>query len=146
MSGQRAADEAAVRQRIDGLVDAVRAMDLDAVRRFFADDVVSFDIVPPLRHVGVAAKTRNWRDVFTVYQPPMGYEIHDLTVTVGGDVAFAHSLNRISGTLRNGAANDGWVRWTGCFEKIDGEWFIAHDQVSVPVDMASGKALLELRP
>jgi ketosteroid isomerase-like protein len=139
-------EEAAIRRRIDGLVEAVRAEDIDGVRRFFAADVVSFDIVPPLRHVGLDAKTRNWQDVFAAYRHPLGYEIHGLTVTVGGDVAFAHSLNRISGTLRNGVHSASWVRWTGCFQKIGGDWFIAHDQVSVPVDMTTGKALLDLLP
>lgn len=139
-------DEAEIRQRIDGLLDAIRDADLDGVKQFFAPDIVSFDIVPPLRHVGAEAKWRNWADVFAVYQRPLGYETRDLTITVGGDVAFGYSVNRISGTLRNGATNATWVRWTGCFRKIDGTWLIAHDQVSVPVDMMSGRALLDLQP
>jgi ketosteroid isomerase-like protein len=65
---------------------------------------------------------------------------------VGDDVAFCHSLNRVSGTLRNGHRSDFWVRWTACFRKIDGTWLIAHDQVSVPVDLQSGRALLDLEP
>lgn len=140
------ADEADIRQRIEQLVAAIHAMDPDGVRRFFAPDVVSFDMPPPLRHLGVAAKQRNWAAVFTVYRPPLGYEVHDLTVTVGDDVAFAYSLNRISGTLRTGERTAAWVRWTGCFRKIDGTWLIAHDQVSVPLDSTSGMALLNLRP
>jgi ketosteroid isomerase-like protein len=97
-----AVDEADIRQRIDKLVQAIRAMDLEGVKPIFAPDIVSFDIVPPLQHVGAEAKWRNWADVFTVYQRPLGYEIRDLTLTVGDDVAFGHSLNRISGTLKNG--------------------------------------------
>ncbi|HEX3782588.1 MAG TPA: nuclear transport factor 2 family protein [Pseudonocardiaceae bacterium] len=147
MSTRHATEEAEIRQRIDTLVEAVRAMDIDDVKTFFAPDLVSFDIVPPLRHIGAQAKWANWADVFTVYQRPLGYEIRDLSITVGDDVAFAHSLNRISGTVKkSGNRNDFWVRWTGCFRKIDGDWLIAHDQVSVPLDMASGRALLDLRP
>ena len=81
-----------------------------------------------------------------MYQRPLGYEIHDLTITVGDDVAFAHSLNRISGTLKNGSRNEFWLRATTCFRKIDGKWLIAHDQVSVPLDLESGRALLNLEP
>lgn len=146
MATRYAADEAEIRTRINTLVEAIRAMDLDGVKPVFAPDIVSFDIVPPLRHVGAAAKWKNWRDVFTVYQPPLDYEIRDLTITVGDDVAFGYSLNRISGTLRNGTRTDLWVRWTGCFRKIDGTWLIAHDQVSVPLDMESGRGLLTLQP
>lgn len=116
------------------------------MEQFFAPDIVSFDIVPPLRHKGTEAKRKNWMDVFTAYQGPLGYEIRELTITVGDDVAFGHSLNRISGTMKNGTRSDFWVRWTGCFRKIDGTWLIAHDQVSVPLDVESGRALLDLRP
>jgi uncharacterized protein (TIGR02246 family) len=146
VGARHAVDEAGIRQRIDQLVQAIRAMDLEGVKPIFAPDIVSFDIVPPLRHVGAEAKWKNWADVFTVYQRPLGYEIHDLTITLGDDVAFGHSLNRISGTLKNGNRTDSWVRWTGCFRKIDGNWLIVHDQVSVPIDLESGKALLNLQP
>jgi hypothetical protein len=38
------------------------------------------------------------------------------------------------------------VRWTVCLRKIEGRWLIGHDQVSVPVDVASGTASLTLQP
>ena len=75
-----------------------------------------------------------------MYEPPLGYEFRDVTVTVGDDVAFVHSLNRVSGTLQNGQRSEFWVRWTACFRKIDGTWLIAHDHVSVPVDFAERKS------
>ena len=146
MAALHESDEADIRQRISELVDAVRAMDLDAVKPAYAADLVSFDIVPPLQHVGAEAKWNNWVDVFTAYQPPLGYEVRNLAITVGDDVAFGHSLNRISGTLKSGTQTAYWVRWTTCFRKIDGNWLIAHDQVSVPLDVESGRALLNLEP
>ena len=146
MATQHAVDEVGIRQLIEKLVQAIRAMDSKSVKPIYAPDIVSFDLVPPLQHVGAEAKWKNWVDVFTVYQRPLGYEIRDLMLTVGGDVAFGHSLNRISGTLKNGNRTDYWVRWTGCFRKIDGNWLIVHDQVSVPLDVQSGRALLNLEP
>jgi len=83
--------------------------------------------------VGAKAKEKNWMDAFAMYQRPLGYEIRDLTLTLGDDVAFGHSLNRVSGTLKNGNRTDFWLRWTACFRKIDGNWLVAHDQVSVPI-------------
>lgn len=139
-------DEADIRQRIDLLVEAVRVMDLERVMAMYARDLVSFDIEPPLRHIGTDAKRQNWTKVFSMYQGPLEYEIRDLAITVGDHVAFGHSLNRISGTLKNGGRTDLWVRWTTGFRKIDGSWLIAHDQVSVPLDLESGNALLSLEP
>ena len=146
METQRGIDEANIRRRIDTLAEAIRAMDLDGVMSIYAPDVLSFDIVPPLQHVGAEAKRKNWVDAFAVYQRPLGYEIRDLTITVGDDVAFGHSLNRVSGTLKNGNRTDFWLRATTCFRKMDGNWLIVHDQVSVPLDLESGRALLNLRP
>jgi uncharacterized protein (TIGR02246 family) len=146
MVTQHAADEADIRQLIDRLVEAVRTMDLDGVKPIYAPDIVSFDIVPPLQHVGAEAKWKNWVDVFTAYQRPLGYQARDLTVVVGDDVAFGYSLNRISGTLKAGNSTDYWVRWTACFRKVDGRWLVAHDHVSVPLDVQSGRALLDLKP
>ncbi len=138
-------DSEAIRTRIDTLVTAVKARDLDAVRTVFAADIVSFDIVPPLRHTGVAAKTKNWADVFAAYDE-LDYELRDLTVTTGADIGFSYSLNRISGTLRTGVRTAMWVRWTGCWRRIDGEWRIVHDQVSVPAELPGGTALTGLEP
>jgi ketosteroid isomerase-like protein len=121
-------------------------MDLEGVMLLYAPDIVSFDLGPPLRHVGAKAKEKNWANAFAMFQRPLGYEIRDLTLTLGDDVAFGHSLNRVSGTLKNGNRTDFSVRWTACFRKIDGNWLVAHDQVSVPVDPESGRALLNLEP
>ena len=144
METRRTKDEADIRRRIETLLAALRAMNLEGVMAMYAPDIVSFDIVPPLRHVGADAKRKNWVDAFATYQPPLGYEMRDLTITVGDDVAFGHSLNRISGTMRNGQRSEFWLRWTACFRKSEGTWRIAHDHVSVPLDVASGTAVLNL--
>jgi uncharacterized protein (TIGR02246 family) len=143
---QRATDEADIRQRIDMLAEAIRTMNLERVLSTYAPDVVSFDIVQPLQHVGAEAKRKNGVEAFEMYEHPLGYEIRDLTITVGDDVAFGHSLNRISGTMKNGNRTDFRLRSTTCFRKIDGSWLIVHDQVSVPLDLESSRALLNLKP
>ena len=58
MDTQRAMDEAEIRQRIDKLVAAIRVMDLDSVMSVYAADIVSFDLEPPLQHVGAEAKRK----------------------------------------------------------------------------------------
>lgn len=146
MAVRYAADEARIRELIDRLVEGIRAADLDALAPIFDSDVVSFDVGAPLRHVGVAAKLRNWTEAFETFRHPLGYEIRDLTVNVGDDVAFAYGINRLTGTMPNGNEFVVWVRWTAGLRKIDGTWRIVHDQVSVPADPLSGKALLDLQP
>src|SRR5215469_7514251 len=82
MAIQRATDEANIRQRINRWVEALRAMELEGVMSLYAPEIVSFDIVPPLRHVGAKAKEKNWAHVFALYQRPLGYQIRDLTLTL----------------------------------------------------------------
>lgn len=147
MDTRYAVDEAEIRQRIDTLVEAIRAMDLDGLTSLYAPDIVTFDVQAPLQRVGAEAKRGNWGDAFAAFQPPLGYEIRGLTITVGGDVAFAHGFGRLSGTLKNGNKSGGfWVRLTVCFQKIGGTWLIVHDHASVPLAISSGTALLNLEP
>ncbi|MFB6679691.1 YybH family protein [Streptomyces sp. NPDC056390] len=146
MPTQRQLDEARIRRQVDKIVEGLRTRDLEGLRLLYATDVVSFDVQPPLQHVGVEAKLKNWEPVFTLFET-VTYEIRDLTLTVGADVAFGHAFARLGGTLTNGTATSGmWVRVTYCFRKIDDTWLIAHDQVSVPLDIASGKGAVDLEP
>ena len=141
---QRAVDEADIRRRMDEWVQAIRSTDLDGVASHYASQITSFDVGPPLRHVGAEAKRKNWAVLFAMFQRPLDYEIRDLTITVGDDVAFAYSLNRISGATKDGRSTEAWVRFTACFRKFDSNWLIVHDHVSMPVDPPSGKALTNL--
>jgi ketosteroid isomerase-like protein len=146
MPTQRKADEAQIRQQIDKIVEGLRDKDLKGLERLYTTGVVSFDVEPPLQHVGVAAKARNWANVFAFFET-VTYEVRDLTLAVGDDVAFGHAFARLSGTLKNGTATSGmWVRVTYGLQKIDGTWLIAHDQVSVPLDIATGKGVIDLEP
>jgi len=146
MPAQHEVDEAKIRQQVDKIVKGIRGKDPKALEQVYAADVVSFDIEPPLQHVGVAAKLKNWTNVFTLFRE-VSYEVRDLTLTVGTDVAYGHCFGRLSGTLSNGTATSGtWVRVTFGFRKIDDDWLIAHDQISVPIDMLSGKGVADLEP
>ncbi|WP_052314527.1 YybH family protein [Nocardia thailandica] len=139
-------DDSPLRRRIATVIDGLRAKDLDAVRQVYTADVVSFDAEPPLQHVGIAAKLDNWARVFDFFET-VDYEVRDLTFTVGEDVAFGHAFARLRGTLRDGTQAAGmWVRVTYGMRKIEGTWLIAHDQVSVPLDIATGRGMVDLTP
>jgi uncharacterized protein (TIGR02246 family) len=138
-------NEAAIRKVMDGLVTAIRTKNIDRVMSSYASDLVAFDIVPPLQYVGAKAFKNAWQDVFERYET-VDYEVRDLSITAGDDVAFSHSLNRIHGTMTNGHNTDMWLRSTACFRKIDGRWLVVHLQASVPVDLANGKARMDLDP
>ena len=146
MPTQREVAEAQIRRQVEKIVEGLRAKDLEGLKRLYTVDVVSFDVEPPLEHVGIEAKLENWAKVFAFFEE-VTYEVRDLALTVGDDVAFGHAFARLSGTLKDGTATSGmWVRVTYCFQEIDGSWLIAHDQVSVPLDVQSGKGVVDLKP
>ena len=49
-------------------------------------------------------------------------------------------------TGREKQKTDLWLRWTAGFRKINGKWLIVLNHNSVPVDLAHGKAVLDLKP
>ena len=146
MTFDKTTDEVAIRALLDGFVNAIRSKDIHGVMSVFAPDVVSFDFGPPLQHGGGETFRKRWQELFESYQGAIDYEIRDLSVDAGDDVAFSHSLNRMGGTLQNGQKSDRWLRFTACYRKTNGTWLIVHEQVSVPVDVKSGKAVLDLQP
>ena len=79
MATQQAVDEADIRARIDQLIDTIRATDLEALKKIYSPDIVTFDVSGPLQGVGAQAKLGNWVEAFTIFQPPIGYEIRDLS-------------------------------------------------------------------
>ncbi len=77
----------------------------------------------------------------------MATRFRDLRITADEDVAFCHSLNRMSGVKTDGEKADMWLRETICFRKIDGKWKITHEHESVPFYMdGSYKAAVDLKP
>jgi ketosteroid isomerase-like protein len=148
-SKEEAMAEALIRGRIEDLVKALRAKDIEGVMSLYAPNLVSFDIVPhfgALRYVGAENKRRAWQEAFATYTGPFAYEVHDLNVTTHGELAFVHSLNHVNLTLASGQITEWWLRWTACFRRIDGVWLVVHDHVSVPADLEHGHAVLNLTP
>jgi uncharacterized protein (TIGR02246 family) len=139
--------EAQIRELIDGWVKAVRARDLNAITANYARDVVVFDAVPPLRYRGTDAYLKNWRECFDMMQGPIGYEIRELSITADDELAFSHSVNRLSGTEKNGKNMEMWFRATVGFRKSGGKWLVTHEHASVPFyPDDTMKAATDLKP
>ena len=126
--------------------DAMGARDIDRVMALYADDVVYFDLVPPLRYVGADALRARFLDWFARWEGAIGQETHELDVVADERVAAAHMLIRAHGTLLGGRDLDYFVRVTNICARSGSGWSITHEHVSLPVDMASGTAVTDLTP
>jgi PhnB protein len=104
-------------------------------------------IIDGIRRVSTESDAKGLAAWFDTWEGPLGYEFRDLTIVMGDDAAFCHSLNRLSGTKVGGGKNSVWLRQTLGFRKIGGEWKIAHQHESVPFYMdGSFKAAVDLKP
>lgn len=138
----------AVREVYDRWAAAFKAKDIDGIMSVYADGdaVIAYDLVPPLEYKGKAAYRKDYEEFLAQYTGALDVEFRELRAVTADDVAFVHAIERISGTLKSGEHSDVWVRATSGLRKIDGKWLIVHDHISVPADMTTGKAALDLKP
>jgi PhnB protein len=140
----RTTQEAQIRTVIDAWAEAIRKKDAGGVVRHHGPDFVHFSLAPPLQSTTADAKgLKKW---FATWRGPIGYEVHDLNITAGDDVAFSSSLNRLSGTTVDGETSSIWFRHTLGLRRIAGTWKIVHEHESVPFYMdGSYKAAVDLK-
>ena len=127
--------EAVIRRLIEEWARAVRAREIKAVVADHVDDMVMFDVPPPVELRGIDAYRASWPAFFKWLEDESGaFEIVRLDVTAGETVAFATALLRC-GTRASLAKDDtARLRLTIGLQKIDGAWKIAHEHHSFPAE------------
>lgn len=131
---------------LDSRTEAIRTKDIDRLMSAYAPDIVYFDVVPPLRYVGAAALRERFLHWFGLWETGIGQEPHELDIDESGDLAVAHMLVHASGTLVDGREVGYWVRASDFCRRLDGRWLVTHEHVSLPVDFATGRLVMDLVP
>jgi uncharacterized protein (TIGR02246 family) len=136
-------DEAAIRALQDRFAAAVNAADPDAVMENYIPDnsLVVFDVVPRKDYFGADAYRKAWEDFFQRFKGGVKLTIIDLHVSVDGNLAFGHSFMNTKGADGQGHSVDRTVRVTAGYRKINGNWLIVHEHISMPVDLTTGKVV-----
>jgi ketosteroid isomerase-like protein len=141
-----ASTQSEVRALLESRSEAMRLKDIDRLMSLYSPDIVYFDLVPPLQYAGSAALRSRFSHWFDGWKSAIGMEIRDLNISASGDVAAAHMLLRASGTLKDGREVGYWVRTTNCCQRSNHGWLITHEHVSLPVDIKSRSAVMDLVP
>jgi uncharacterized protein YndB with AHSA1/START domain/ketosteroid isomerase-like protein len=138
-------DQIALRSILGDRTNAMFGKVANLALQAFADDVVSYDLAPPLRHIGAdKARLQAW---FDGWDGPIGWAMGELEVDVGGDLAVARGLGHMVGAKKGGESVDLWTRVTICFARRSDKWKITHQHTSVPFLMdGSLKAATHLKP
>jgi uncharacterized protein (TIGR02246 family) len=140
-------DEQAIRALEDQFAAAFRAKDLDAIMKVYApgDGIFVFDLSTPREYAGYDAYKKDWAGMFDSAQGPIRFEVSELVIETDGKLAYSHSIQHMSYTMKDGTLSDSMVRVTDVYRKIDGKWLVVHEHVSVPID-AAGKPDMMSRP
>lgn len=110
---------------------AVHAGDLDAVLADHADDIVMFDVPPPHRGVrGLAAYRETWPPFFEWQRSGAVFEIDEIEVVAGEDVAFAYALLRCGTPDELAERPDQRLRLTLGLRREGERWVVVHEHHS----------------
>ncbi|WP_421119689.1 YybH family protein [Aquihabitans daechungensis] len=126
-------DEAAIRELVERWAAAVHAGEMERVLEHHADDIVMFDVPPPDDGVrGIDAYRDTWPPFFEWQRTEGCFEIVELDVTAGTDVAYAWALLRCNASGYLEEHPDHRLRLTLGLRKEGGAWTVAHEHHSFP--------------
>ena len=135
MARQGGTEENQIKALIEAWAAAVRRHDVMGVLAHHEQDIVMFDVPPPFQSRGMEEYRKTWDLFFKYHEPEQAFDLVDLAITAGEDVAFAVAVMRCPGVAPfSGPLEDSELlfRLTVGLRKIDGDWRIAHEHHSVP--------------
>jgi uncharacterized protein (TIGR02246 family) len=134
MSQQGETAESQIKDLIEAWADAVRRHDISGILAHHEQDIVMFDVPSPLQSRGMDEYKKTWDLFFRYHKPSQTFDIEELGITAGEDVAFAVAIMRCGSATFSGPPEEGGFlfRLTIGLRKIDGRWRVAHEHHSVP--------------
>ncbi len=126
-------DEVAIRDIVELWASAVRRRDFEGILRSHSPDMLMFDLPPPLQSQGIDAYKKTWDLFFSAWaSDSVAFDISEMSITAGSDVAFVTALMRCAGTEATGDDIEIDFRLTIGLRKIDNQWMITHEHHSIP--------------
>lgn len=125
-------DDQEVRAVHDAFGEGTRAADLEALMSRIADDIVSYEQVPPMEYVGVDAVRAVCASGLKTASHGVDLDTPDLTVHVGGDLAVTWGIDRVRVRQEDGSLEELRNRGTRVFARRGGQWLMVHQHLSVP--------------
>jgi uncharacterized protein (TIGR02246 family) len=131
-ANNRTADETAIRDLVKNWATAVRTRNLNGILANHSPDILMFDVPPPAQSKGIEAYKKTWDLFFSWSNDPVVFDIGEMNITAGSDVAFVSALIRCAGTEADGERIELEFRLTMGLRKKGGEWIVMHEHHSIP--------------
>ena len=141
-------DEQKIRALAKELISAYENKDIKKIMSFYVpnETFVVFDLTPPPQFVGYKTEWKNYEDFYAAFPGEVDIDVAQFEVTVDGNMAFSHEFDTWRITDKDGKKLSFTGRETYVYQKTQGKWVIVHEHCSVPVDIVTGKALLQFSP
>jgi uncharacterized protein (TIGR02246 family) len=121
-------DENQIHALVQAWAKAVRAKDLAGALAHHTEDIVMFDVPMPLQSKGIEEYESTWKLFFDSSPGGAGsFDLTELQITAGETVAYVHAILCIG---------DSRGRLTMGLRKEGGNWLIAHEHHSYPLELA----------
>jgi uncharacterized protein (TIGR02246 family) len=124
-------DQIAIHQLIEEWRAAVCKRDFDGVLKRHSSKILMFDVPGPFQSEGIDAYRKTWALFFGWMSQPK-FDLSNIRVTAGSDVAFVTAQGRCFGPNETGSPTELNFRLTMGLRKIGGEWTVEHEHHSVP--------------
>ena len=129
-------DEREIRDLIEAWAKSVRAQEMDGVSAHHTEDIVMFDVPPPVVVKGLEAYRQTWPEFFKWQRDGDGsFDIVSLDITAGDDVAFATALLRCGSKEELKKDDTPRLRLTVGLRKDNGQWRVSHEHHSFPLEL-----------
>jgi ketosteroid isomerase-like protein len=119
---------------------AVIAHDTDILMQQCAQNVSLFDVSTQIN--GVKEYRAEWEKFTPYFMDGMQISRRDMKLYASESLAILHCHSKVEHSALKGQLQMPWCRTTLCLQKIQGQWRVVHQHISMPVDMMTGKAIV----
>jgi ketosteroid isomerase-like protein len=141
-------NERQIREVIEAKAATMKTGDAKTMLSYYTPEVVEFSLAPPLRQPADKQDPAPLEGWLATFEAPPVHEVTRLEIAVGGDVAFATSIDSMT-AIPKGMTEPFtlWYRVTLGLRRVDGRWLVTHEHNSVPFEMdGSMRASVDLEP
>jgi ketosteroid isomerase-like protein len=127
-------DESDVRDVFTQWIEAIQTKNIAGVLANHDPDIVMFDVPAPYHGLrGIDEYRDSWPSFFDFLDQGAQFELVELDVVAGSDVAFAYALLWCGTEAQRDADPENRLRVTTGLRKVDGQWVVVHEHASFPM-------------
>ena len=118
---------------------AIVENNIDALMQKCTTGFNLFDVSSQL--IGAAVYRQQWEKFSPCFNTNMKISRRSMKLYIAEDLAILHCYSRVENILQQHQSMP-WCRTTLCVQKQDGQWLIAHQHISLPVNLSSGNVIM----